>query len=319
MQDISENLQKTKLFRYLNKEQTSLLHSLGQIREHAGEEAIVRQGKVGDGLHLILKGKANVALRVLGDDTISLAVLKEGNFFGEPNLLTALQTTATVSAYGHTTSFFLPRTCFDALSTNMPDIRYALSRALVEDVIKRHELIEDDISKLLAKQRVSHISLKKGIENHTKVDIKKLQPYSLLQKFSSNQLKEIVSNSRIAHTSEASVLMGHRQANASAFLILSGAVMANITTKTKSTHFAVYAPNTLVCPTSLVDGKNELFNYNTCGHAELLEIPYEYLKWVSQNDLPLWYKFFDLFAYYIFDLQKHLNGTFARFKNEIFF
>ena len=68
-------------------------------KPYADGEAIVRQGEVGECMYVIQKGEAEVLFRD-GAKEVRLAVLGEGDFFGEMSLFEREVRSATVRARG---------------------------------------------------------------------------------------------------------------------------------------------------------------------------------------------------------------------------
>jgi CRP-like cAMP-binding protein len=71
--------------------------SLGRLYQDG--ETIVRQGEVGDCMYVIQQGKVEVVQDADGGDVI-LAVLSEGDFFGEMAIFERQARSATVRAHG---------------------------------------------------------------------------------------------------------------------------------------------------------------------------------------------------------------------------
>jgi CRP/FNR family cyclic AMP-dependent transcriptional regulator len=72
---------------------------LGKVYEDG--EIIIRQGEMGDSLYVILEGQVEVLL-FQEMDTKRLAVLDEGDFFGEMGIFDDSARSATVRAIGRT-------------------------------------------------------------------------------------------------------------------------------------------------------------------------------------------------------------------------
>jgi len=70
---------------------------LGKVYEQG--EVIIRQGNLGDCMYVIQEGEVEVLLE-RNDDSLSLAVLREGDFFGEMALFDHGVRAATVRALG---------------------------------------------------------------------------------------------------------------------------------------------------------------------------------------------------------------------------
>ena len=177
--DIIDILSKSRPFVHLNKEQLTFIVTFGQLLEYEDDSKILTQGIDGKGIYVIIKGITNVNIRQLGEETITLAQLGIGDFFGEINLLHTTQCTATVSAHQKTTCFFLPKICFDSFAIGRPDIRYAMCKALVEDVIQRYKILNKKLVTLLAQQQVDQSSTSISISSiHDHHDLKKVEAIS---------------------------------------------------------------------------------------------------------------------------------------------
>jgi CRP/FNR family cyclic AMP-dependent transcriptional regulator len=70
---------------------------LGKI--YRDGEAIIRQGEMGDRMYIIQDGRVRVT-RMIGNEDIQLAELKEGDFFGEMAIIDREVRSATVFAVG---------------------------------------------------------------------------------------------------------------------------------------------------------------------------------------------------------------------------
>jgi len=70
---------------------------LGKVYQDG--EVIVRQGEMGNCMYVIQSGKAEV-VEEIGGQTVSLAVLGEGDFFGEMAIFEDEVRSATVRAFG---------------------------------------------------------------------------------------------------------------------------------------------------------------------------------------------------------------------------
>ena len=340
--DIIDILSKSRPFVHLNKEQLTFIVSFGQLLEYEDDSEILTQGVDGKGIYVIIKGKTNVKIRQLGEETITLAQLGIGDFFGEINLLHTTQCTATVSANQKTICFFLPKICFDSFAIGRPDIRYAMCKALIEDVIQRYRVLNKKLVTLLAHQQVDQSSISISIGSiHEHHDLKKVKAISAaigpsqtkairevfdflslsspnLQAFTQKEVSQIIQNCHLLPIKDKAYFIKENQTSAFCYLIIDGAVQINIVSNKSISHFAVHPPFTLICPISFIDQHDEIFSYNTCGPATLLALPREYLLSLAQDDLNLWYKLYNLCCDYIFSLQKKLNTQVTRLTSETF-
>ena len=97
------------LFRELSPELlAAVAGSMGERRFAAGQE-IVRQGEDGQALYVVLAGQARVERGGTAGDSVELAMLGPGGFFGEMSLLDGQPRSATVRAIGEVHCALLPR------------------------------------------------------------------------------------------------------------------------------------------------------------------------------------------------------------------
>ncbi|MEM6532932.1 MAG: cyclic nucleotide-binding domain-containing protein [Myxococcota bacterium] len=113
-----------------------------------GDE-LIGEGEEGQGLFLILKGNVRVTKQDSGED-IQLAVLKEGDVFGEISLIQDQPTTATCTAKSRGQLLFLPKREFNSVVARHPEMRDELHKITQDRIEKTKnaleppELITDD-------------------------------------------------------------------------------------------------------------------------------------------------------------------------------
>jgi len=88
-----------------------------RMRQAAPGEKVIVEGKSADGLYVVLHGSVQVSAR----DT-EVALLKEGEIFGEMSLLTREPATATITSPGNSILLRLPREKFQELVVTHPQI-----------------------------------------------------------------------------------------------------------------------------------------------------------------------------------------------------
>lgn len=107
------------LFAGINEEAFTLLASLAMESHLKGGEFIVRRDDPGNKLFLIVKGKVRV-LRLARHEEVEVAIMKDGDFFGEMCILERLPRSATVQAMEETHLLMLSHASFDILFDQMP-------------------------------------------------------------------------------------------------------------------------------------------------------------------------------------------------------
>ncbi len=97
-----------------------LLDSL-DIRTYADGQILIEEGDIGDSIYIIRSGKARVIAHLLGKE-LELAVLSEGDLFGEVGFLTGRPRTASVIADGSLEVFEIGRATLEEIIERNPAI-----------------------------------------------------------------------------------------------------------------------------------------------------------------------------------------------------
>lgn len=122
---------KVDLFRFLSDGQLQRLAS--QARTVAFPEGnVIKDQDSADGLYIIKSGMAKVtksATEATGVEAV-LAILRQGNSFGEISLIDGLPRSANVAAMGPIECYFLSRDAFLAALRESPEIALGMLPAL---------------------------------------------------------------------------------------------------------------------------------------------------------------------------------------------
>ncbi len=108
-------------------------------------ERLVTEGEHGESLMVLARGEVVVSKSgaELGDSTVELAQLHEGDYFGEMSLLTGAPRSATITARGPVELFVLDRAALAPLLHEDPRLAETLSRVLTERVAATAARFED--------------------------------------------------------------------------------------------------------------------------------------------------------------------------------
>jgi CRP-like cAMP-binding protein len=121
-----ENLMATsRLFRALPPEERPGLMAMFEARSCEAGTLLLREGAEGDGLFMILTGRA-VVEKSDGGEQLRLAELSAGDVFGEISLMRARPATAGVRAHTRTSTLFLPREAFESVAGRYPALAGAV-------------------------------------------------------------------------------------------------------------------------------------------------------------------------------------------------
>jgi CRP-like cAMP-binding protein len=115
------------LFSDLDREAFIELLERMSVRQVEAGEAVIREGDTDQAFFVVISGSLQVTRKVEGE-TLQLAVLGEGHFFGEMAVLSDRPRTATVTAQTDSELFELDRALLDDLTARHESVREALER-----------------------------------------------------------------------------------------------------------------------------------------------------------------------------------------------
>lgn len=137
-------VEKIDMFENLAPAQKDMVAKSMQGETFAAGEMIIRQGAEGDSMFFIRRGKARVLLGTL-DENREVAVLHEGQYFGEMTLLTGESRTATVVASRDLEAYVLRKDPFRDVLLKDPTIAMELSRV----VASRKKILEEATAEMV--------------------------------------------------------------------------------------------------------------------------------------------------------------------------
>jgi tetratricopeptide (TPR) repeat protein len=94
--------------------------------EHEEGDIIITEGEVGSSLYVLVSGEVKVFTRGPRGESVPLAALGEGDFFGEVSVLSGKPRTATITAARHTELLRLDRDRLEAIIDRHPRVRTVL-------------------------------------------------------------------------------------------------------------------------------------------------------------------------------------------------
>jgi len=127
-----QTLQRIELFKSLNETEYRLLAERLKLTPFLKGDTITKQGSITHWLYLIIQGQANVYLEGQEGSQKQVALLKEGDFFGEMSLLTGAPRRATVVAHTDIECFRLDKESFLDIVKSRPELAEALARVLAK-------------------------------------------------------------------------------------------------------------------------------------------------------------------------------------------
>ena len=129
-------LRQSSLAEGLSEEQCRALSPVLETRELKDGEGLISEGQTDNCLYVITKGKFEVTRNVAGGESVTLALLKEGDFAGELGFLDGRKHTGTLRALGDAVVLTLSRDALESLIESQPQLVYKLMQTIALAVHK---------------------------------------------------------------------------------------------------------------------------------------------------------------------------------------
>jgi len=133
---IKKILRSTPLFEKLSTHDWRLMSDLFHIREYVKDELIFEKGTPGLGMYVIVSGRVRIATEEDGEE-VTLAILTDGDFFGEMSLIDEIERSASAVADCDTKLVGLFRPQLQELMTHRPRLGIMVFERLSQIVVKR--------------------------------------------------------------------------------------------------------------------------------------------------------------------------------------
>ncbi len=130
--DYEEAIRRVELFELLTDEETEAMAAGVGRHLYAPGEMIIRSGDAGDSMFVIYRGKAEVRLPSVNGDLQTVAVLGEGDFFGEMALFTGEPRAADVAAVEEVELLEIRKGCIENLLAQNEKLAEAFSNRIAE-------------------------------------------------------------------------------------------------------------------------------------------------------------------------------------------
>lgn len=138
-------LQKLPLFEKMNESELQELSPHLSSYSFEQNETIIKQAHIGSNLYIIEQGSVNIWLE--HPNTIHIATLQKGDFFGEMSCLTGDPISATVKAGTEVQAFALSREGMLSLMNSSALFRQYMIDAMVKRIQQSNERVNEEYSK----------------------------------------------------------------------------------------------------------------------------------------------------------------------------
>jgi CRP-like cAMP-binding protein len=146
----------------------SILQSAGSrkiSRNYGHQEVVFSQGDAADSMFYVASGHVKLSIRSKGGKRAILAILGQGDFFGENCLLRERRHTTTATAIQDSTIVRVHKGTIGGIMRQEP----ALSKRLILDLLARLERIQEDFSDQLlntSEKRLARLLLRLSKDGH---------------------------------------------------------------------------------------------------------------------------------------------------------
>lgn len=138
MEKKAERLKKMKIFKDFGNEEILKVARVAMEKIYPAGGVIIKEGEVGEGLFSIVDGEVEIRKKIPGEPAEkSLAVLKEGDHFGEMSLIDGKSASASVVALKPTICFVVKKNDYLELVGKEPIIAMKLYRYYTTTLCER--------------------------------------------------------------------------------------------------------------------------------------------------------------------------------------
>ena len=148
---LKELFERIDFFSGLDEKILRKLAEAAVTRQYGRDEVIVRQGEMGLGLYIIVRGRVKVEREQPAGPPIKVAELGPEQFFAEMSIVDNKPRSATVSTMEDTECLLLTRDSFVSLMQKYPEIPIRVARLLAERL-------------RAADEKLTHVEASKGAE-----------------------------------------------------------------------------------------------------------------------------------------------------------
>lgn len=328
--EIKKYLLATKPLQYLGVTELDRLITFSQILMFEPQQKLLQQGKISTGMYIILEGNAFVTAKMLGKGLTHFATLKSGDFAGETSLIEREPSTITLVAQNPLQCLLITSAYFDMLETLFPDMQHKLMEGIIKIVCERMHETHKKISILMQQSNIADTFI---IDNILKVltpppkystlaaegiDLNQLRYLGFFNIFTQQEYEELLQHTQLLKTPKKYPLIQQGEKNSACYLILRGAVQANIRQDNKIAKLCILGPLCWFGGISIVCDRETVFSYVACEHSLILKIDAEQLNLLQKNNLSLWYKLYGLLCKSITAADRAADRLFVRLNSETY-
>lgn len=138
-----DRLRKINLFSQLSSELCENLAKAFVSEYYPSNETLIHQGDEGDTFYVIVRGKVEVVITLENGTEKEIAILEDGDYFGEIALLKEVMRTATIRTLTPCMVLSLERAVFNSVIAETPEIKVELERVMDQRLLEIRQKSEN--------------------------------------------------------------------------------------------------------------------------------------------------------------------------------
>ncbi len=328
--ELKDVLIKTTLCEHLDSNELDMLISHSKIISFAAGDTILQQGKISDGMYIILEGTAVVTAKILGKGVTTLVTLQFGNFVGLMSTIGKWPNATSVIANGQVQCLLMTNIYLEMLSLFSPETKYKIIRAVTKEISERLKNMHNKITTFMKQADMATRSLfSEVIKSLTKPEpityeqasinlnlLKNVQPFDA---FSNEEYDTLIKHGSLITAAKQCTLVQEKEKTLSCYIIIRGAVQSSIIQDNKLAKLSVLCPMNLFCSIPSIDDTSfSIINYSTCERALLFKVNDSNLVMIRNNNKELWFKISELICKSYASLQRSAEKLDIRLNSELY-
>ncbi|MCY7387066.1 MAG: cyclic nucleotide-binding domain-containing protein [Burkholderiales bacterium] len=239
----------------LDMSDAAQLLAMAQPISFVAGSRMVRHGEPSRGAYVIRKGRIEARLTLPGGGEKTVVELADGSMFGEMSLLDNGQSIASVFAVTDVDGWFIERNLFRALIAGRNPAALAIQRTITSGLVARLGMMNGELQRQTAPEdRRVLVSAPRGdpLANTPRTisssfDYQRfLSLLSFFSGFTGDEIASVVASAKILEVSRGQWLFSAGQPANACYLVVRGAVEANVYIENCVRRLAVLGPGSLV-------------------------------------------------------------------------
>ena len=264
----------------LDKSDVAQLLAMAQPVSFVSGSRMVRHGEPSRGAYVIRKGRIEARLTLPGGGEKTVVELADGSMFGEMSLLENGQSIASVFAVSHVDGWFIERNLFRALIAGRNPAALAIQRTITCGLVARLATLNGDLQKQVApedKAITDPAPVGDPLAETPRTDAIEFDHRRFLSilpffaGFTDDEIESVTASAKILEVSRGQWILAASQPANACYLVVRGAVEANIYFQGCVRRLAVLGPGSLVGYMGIIGGTTHNTNARARERSVLLE------------------------------------------------